>query len=89
LETPIPRAGGDLTTLRLRRPQSGDLRGLSIAALGQLDYNELRKLLPRISLDMLIVEEVDRIDLADMIEVSGAISDFLFTKRRAAEFRAM
>lgn len=87
LETPINRDGGDLVELRLRRPTSGDLRGLSIAKLGQLDYDEVRKLLPRISLDGLIAEECDAIDVADMIEIAGELTDFLVPKRRMAEFR--
>lgn len=86
LDTPLPRDGGALTALRLRRPVSGDLRGMSIAKLGQLDYDEVRKLLPRISLDALIVEEVDQIDVADQLEISAAVADFLFTARRRAEF---
>ena len=90
LETRVVRPGGEpITQLRLRRPMSGDLRGLSIAKLGQLDYDELRKLLPRVSLDPLIAEEVDRIDTADMIEISGVVADFLFTARRKEEFLTM
>lgn len=88
LETPLPRDGGDLAELKLRRPTSGDFRGLSIAKLGQFDYDSVRLLLPRISLDGLIAEEVDRIDPADMMEVSTALSDFLFTARQKAEFQS-
>ncbi len=90
LETPLKRDGGaaDMTELKLRRPVSGDLRGISIAKLGQLDYDELRRLLPRISVETLLDIEVDRIDPADMLEISGEVADFLFTKRRKAEFQA-
>lgn len=87
LETPLDRAGGQLTELRFRKPVSGDLRGMSIAKLGQLDYDEQRKLLPRISLDTLIAEEVDRLSVADQLEISGVLTDFLVPKRRMAEFQ--
>lgn len=87
LETPLERAGGQLTELRFRKPVSGDLRGLSIAKLGELQYDEQRKLLARISLDGLIAEEVDKLDVADQIEISGALTDFLVPKRRMAEFQ--
>jgi hypothetical protein len=87
LETPIPRDAGDLDKLKFRRPIGGDFRGLSLAKLGQLDYDELRKLMPRISLDGLIIEEVDAMDGADQLELAGAISDFLVPKRRMAEFQ--
>ena len=86
LETPLKRDAGELADLRFRRPVSGDYRGLSIARLGQLDYDEVRKLLPRISLDGLIAEEVDRIDGADQLEVCAELADFLSVKRRKADF---
>ena len=87
LERPLSRGDSKVEQLRLRRPKSGDLRGISIAKLGQLDYDEVRTLLPRISEPRLIGEEVDAIDPADMIEIAGAITDFLFTARRKAEFQ--
>lgn len=88
LETPITTASGEKTELRFRRPLSGDLRGLAIGKLGQFEYDEIRRLLPRISLDGLTVEVVDQIDVADQLEIAGAISDFLVPMRRKAEFQA-
>ena len=87
LETPIVRDGATIDVLALRRPLAGDLRGMSIAKLGQLDYDEVRKLLPRISMDGLIAEEVDKLDPADILEIAGELADFLVPKRRMAEFR--
>ena len=58
---------------------------MSIAKLGQLDYDELRKVLPRVSLDGLIAEEVDRIELPDMMEIAGAVADFLFSEKQQAK----
>ncbi|MES2339582.1 MAG: phage tail assembly protein [Pseudomonadota bacterium] len=87
LETPLARDAGALTELKFRRPKGGDFRGLSMAKLGQLDYDEVRRLAPRISLDGLITEEVDQIDGADQLELAGALSDFLVPTRRKAEFQ--
>lgn len=87
LDTPLVRSGETLGFLRFRTPVSGDLRGMSIAKLGQLDYDEVRKLLPRISMDTLIADEVDKLSLADQIEISAALTDFLVPKRRMAEFQ--
>lgn len=87
LETPLQRDAGALDTLRFRRPIGGDFRGLSMSKLGQLDYDEIRRLAPRISLDGLIAEEVDRIDGADQLELAGTLSDFLVPTRRKAEFQ--
>lgn len=85
LDQPLARGDDKIATLRFRRPVSGDFRGLSMARLGQLDYEEVRKLLPRISLDGLIAEEVDRIDGADQMEICIELSDFLQTRRRKAD----
>lgn len=87
VETPVATASGEKTELRFRRPVSGDLRGISIGKLGQFDYDEIRKLLPRISLDGLSPDMVDKIDVADQLEIAGSISDFLVPKRRRAEFQ--
>ena len=86
LETPLQRDAGPLDALRFRRPSGGDFRGLSMAKVGQLDYDELRRLVPRISIDGLIAEEFDRIDGADQLEIAAALSDFLVPTRRKAEF---
>ena len=87
VETPVSTASGEKSELRFRRPVSGDLRGISIGKLGQFDYDEIRKLLPRISLDGLSPDMVDKIDVADQLEIAGSISDFLVPKRRRAEFQ--
>lgn len=87
LETPLKRGDDEIAELKFRRPTSGDLRGISIAKLGQLDYDEIRRLLPRIAVTPIIAEEVDKIDTADMIEIGNLLTDFLFTKKRQAEFQ--
>ena len=86
LETPLRRGKAELAELQFRRPKAGDLRGISIAKLGQLDYDEVRTLAPRISLNGLIAQEVDEIDTADLIEMSLAFADFLQTRARKGDF---
>jgi len=84
LEVPIMRGETRLDSITMRRPDSGALRGLSLVQLGQMNVDEIRKLLPRITLEGLIVEEVDRIDPADMMEIAGELGDFLLPKRHRA-----
>lgn len=86
LEQPIKRDGGDITALQLRRFDSGALRGVSMAKLGELQLDEVRKVVPRISIPTITETEFDGIDGADMLEICLALSDFLFTKRRKADF---
>lgn len=81
LDLPLVRGEVSLERLTFRRPSSGDLRGLSLVQLGQMNVDELRKLLPRISTDGLIEQEVDSIDPADMMAIAGEIGDFLLPRR--------
>lgn len=86
LEKPIQRAGSDdIVTLTLRRPSgAGEFRGLSMVRLGQMEVNELLKLLPRITMPVLTDLECAAIDPADMMEICSELGDFLLTKSRAA-----
>jgi hypothetical protein len=87
LDTPLDRPAGQLEQLRFRKPVSGDLRGMSIAKLGQLDYDEQRKLLARITLDGLIEAEIDKLDVCDQLQISNALMDFLVPKRQLEAFQ--
>lgn len=87
LEKPIVRGETTIDTLTLRKPGGGDFRGISMGKLGQMDYDEIRKLVPRINLEGAIQEEVDALDGDDIMELAVALTDFLFTARRRAEFQ--
>lgn len=84
LEHPIERGETSLTTFGLRRPLGGDLRGISGMKLKNFDYEEVRKLIPRISVPTVLDVEFDRFDAADITQVELALSDFLFTKAMLA-----
>ncbi len=89
LDTPIKRGETQIDALELRRPQSGELRGLSLGKLMQMEVTEISRLLPRITSPALTEEEVGRIDPADMMEIGGELVDFFLTKRRLAELPTM
>ena len=90
LDQPIIRGDAKFDTLSLRRPGSGELRGLSLGKLAQFDVDELLKLLPRIaSVDAggpspITSAEAAKLDPADLMEVADKVSDFLLSKRRRA-----
>ena len=85
LEQPIVRGDDKIEQLKFRRPNAGELRGLSMAALGQMQVDELRKLAPRISSPTITQEEFDGLDPADLMECCDRIMDFLLSKQRRAE----
>lgn len=81
LETPIKRGETEITELQLRKPQSGELRGLSLAALANLDVDAVIKLLPRITTPSLTEVEAARLDPADLASCAVEIGSFLVSKR--------
>ena len=86
LDTPIKRGDQVIGMVQLRKPSTGELRGLSIAALANLDVDEIRKLLPRITQPVLTAADVDQLDPADTLQLGGEIVDFLLPKAKRPAF---
>lgn len=80
LDTPIQRGSTSITEITLRKPNSGELRGLSLQRLHQADAEEIMKLLPRITLPSLTPPECAQLDPADLSEAGGHIISFLLKK---------
>ncbi|ROM60409.1 phage tail assembly protein [Pseudomonas rhodesiae] len=80
LDTPIRRGTTTIDSITLRKPNSGELRGVSLAELLQMDVNSLIKVLPRISSPTLTTVEVTAMDPADLVALSTKITGFLLQK---------
>ena len=70
-----------ITRLRLRRPDSGAFRGLSLARMGQMETRSIAALLPRISLDTLTEADTHAIDPVDWMRIANEVGDFLLPRR--------
>jgi hypothetical protein len=81
LDTPIQRDGEKIESITLRKPMSGELRGLSLAEVLNLDVDSITKLVPRISTPTLTEHEVRNMDPADLVETGKEIASFLLQKR--------
>ncbi|GGE50511.1 hypothetical protein GCM10007421_26040 [Halopseudomonas oceani] len=81
LDEPIKRGNSDITSITLRKPVSGELRGVNLMELAQMDVQALRKVLPRISTPSLTDVEVGRMDPADLMQCGVAVASFLLTKK--------
>lgn len=81
LDTPIKRSQEAVAKLTLRKPMSGELRGLSLADLINMDVDSISKVLPRISTPTLTDQEVREMDPADMAACGTEIAGFLLPKR--------
>lgn len=81
LDQPIARGKESVTKVTLRKPKAGELRGLSLSDLLNLDVNAISTVLPRISSPMITKDEVLNMDPADLVQIGGEISNFLVPKK--------
>tara|TARA_R110002167_G_scaffold98718_11_gene259435 strand:+ start:8550 stop:8909 length:360 start_codon:yes stop_codon:yes gene_type:complete len=82
LDTPIKRGGQAITRVTLRKPNAGELRGLSLTEILQLDVSSLQRLLPRISDPVLTEHDVAQLDPADLVQLGGVAVGFLLPKAK-------
>ncbi|QEY74105.1 phage tail assembly protein [Pseudomonas denitrificans (nom. rej.)] len=80
LDKPFTRGNNTIDSLTLRKPASGELRGVSLLDLMQMDVQALSKVLPRISQPTLTAHEVSTMDPADLLACGVAVSGFLLQK---------
>ena len=88
LDQPIKRGDTEIKALQLRKPQSGELRGLSLVDLGQLDVNALHKVLPRITIPSITEAEARGLDPADLLELGAEVGNFLLKRGSKPDFPA-
>jgi len=80
LDQPIKRGDSEITEVELRKPVSGELRGLNLTDLLQMDVNALQRVLPRISTPTLTDAEVAALDPADLMQLGAVVAGFLLPK---------
>lgn len=85
LDTPLQRGEGQITAITLRKPRSGELRGLSLFDLMKLDATASMTLLPRISTPSLTRAEAERLDPADLFSLAAEVANFLSPKAAKAQ----
>ncbi|WP_417262633.1 phage tail assembly protein [Celeribacter sp.] len=79
LLTPISRGDEKITSVSLRKPKTGDLRGLKMINLMQMDVATMATLLPRITDPSLLPNEVDDLDPADFFALTTEVLGFFMT----------
>ena len=85
LDTPIKRGDNDIATIELRKPAAGELRGVTLTDLLQMDVSALTKVVPRISDPALTEVEVARMDPADLVQIGGVVTGFLLPRAALEE----
>lgn len=87
LESPIKRGNTEIAKVQLRKPRAGELRGMSLANLANLDVSSLIKLVPRISQPALVEQEVANLDPADLTALGVEVAYFLAQKKLQQDFQ--
>lgn len=89
LSVPLQRGGTSISALSIRRPKSGELRGLSLQDIMTTDIVAMLTLIPRVSEPPLTADEANALDPADLSEIAGTIRGFFMTKGEKAVMEAM
>ena len=77
LSTPVSLGGAEVTELNLRRPTAGELRGVKLLDLCQMETGAVCKVLTRISSPGLSDADTARLDPADLMAIAAEIVAFL------------
>lgn len=80
LDTPLTRGNQTISKVRLRKPSSGELRGVSLVALLQMDVVALQTVLPRITVPTLTKPEVSALEPSDLLQLGTEVSNFLLPR---------
>lgn len=84
LETPIQRGEMQISSISLRKPKAGELRGVNLTDLLQMDVVAVSKVLPRISDPMLTEPDIATLDPADFLALASEVASFLLPKSALA-----
>lgn len=86
LDTPILRGKTEITSVTVRKPQSGALRGTRLQALMDMDVNAMMVVLPRVTSPALTTQEINEMDPADLLSLSVEVVSFLLPKSALSAF---
>ena len=81
LDVPVMRGKTSIAEVSVRKPNSGELRGVRLVDLANLDVSSLVTILPRITIPSLTKHEVESLDPADLTELASKVALFLLNKK--------
>ncbi|MFJ2990711.1 phage tail assembly protein [Collimonas sp. NPDC087041] len=76
LEEPLTRGDTLITSVQIRKPVAGELRGVSLMDLGNLDVVSLQRVLPCITIPTLASHDVAKLDLSDLMALGSEVAIF-------------
>lgn len=81
LDKPIKRGETEITSIEIRKPDAGALRGQSLRSLMNFETDAIMAVLPRITEPPLTPHDVALMDPADLLDAGSEIATFLLKKR--------
>ncbi len=85
LDEHIKRGNTLIASIDIRKPNAGELRGVSLMDVAQMDVSALRKVLPRITSPSLTDTEIGNLSLSDIMQCGVIVAGFLLTKQQKAD----
>lgn len=76
LAKPLTYGQDKLTNLQLRRPMAGDLRGLRLAGLSDMDVDVITKIAVRCSVTAVTEALLAELDPYDLVKLTEAVGGF-------------
>jgi len=87
LDEPITRGTTTVTEVMVRKPNSGALRGVRLAALMEMDVDSAILVLPRVTAPALTKAELLMMAPADMVNLTKELVLFLLPKSVTMDFQ--
>lgn len=81
LDTPVQQGKKSHAEITLRKPRAGEMRGLTLTDVLNMDVNALATLLPRITTPILTKDDVLNLDPADLVQLGSEVAGFLVPKK--------
>ncbi|WP_025119772.1 MULTISPECIES: phage tail assembly protein [unclassified Serratia (in: enterobacteria)] len=76
LNVPVKRGDTEIKSVTLIKPNTGTLRGVSLAAVAGAEVDALIKVLPRMTYPSLTESEVTALELPDIVALAGEVVGF-------------
>ena len=86
LDQPIQRGDQTIDKIKLRRPGAGEMRGLAMLSLLQMDMGAVQTILPRISDPPIYAADIAGMDVSDLFALAGEVANFLLTRKSETGF---
>ena len=84
LQEAIQRGEQEITTVELRRPNAGELRGCQLMTLMAGDTEQVMRVAGRITTPALQQHELQQMNVADLFTLSQEVTNFLLGLEKAS-----